>query len=92
MNRRKLKKLWREISDARRKPQKADDLERLARMAERMEYAGANHPMWQSFFFAHRAFPIPRHGGNSEVGDYVQKVVLDHLEMDAAAWEEIVTD
>ncbi len=77
-----------QLETARRSPQKGDDLELLAKSAGRTEYAGGNHPMWQSHFPSHRPFPIPRHGGNSEVGNRVQKVVLDHLELDAIAWEE----
>jgi hypothetical protein len=49
---------------------------------------GSNHPMWKCVHFPHRAFPISRHGGNPEVGRHAQKVILDLLEEDAAAWEE----
>jgi hypothetical protein len=90
MNRKKLDKLWKEIEAARRNPQKGDDLERLAVLAGRTLYAGGNHPMWQSHFSDHRPFPIPRHGGNHEVAPRVRKTVLDHLEIDAAAWEETI--
>jgi hypothetical protein len=44
--------------------------------------------MWLSPF-PHRPFPIPRHG-KSEVSHYVRKTVLDHLEADAVAWEEVL--
>jgi hypothetical protein len=90
MDRKKLDKIWREIDAARRSPQKAAELESLARMCGRTVYAGGNHPMWQSPFPQHRAFPISRHGGNPEVHPRVRKVVLDHLEADAAAWEEFL--
>jgi hypothetical protein len=88
MNRKKLARLWKGISDARRSLQDASKLESLAVMAERTTYSGSNHVMWQSSFQAHRPFPISRHGGGSKVGHRAQKVILDHLESDAAAWEE----
>jgi hypothetical protein len=90
MDRKKLDNLWATIRAARRSPQKASDLEALARMAERREYAGGNHPMWVSAFPRHRAFPIERHGGNPDLSPHVRKVVLNHLEADAAAWEEVL--
>ena len=77
---------------ARRSPQTAADLARLAILAGRKKYPGSNHPMWMSNFATHRAFPIPVHGGNPHVGDRPQKVVLDHLEADAAAWVEFLAD
>lgn len=88
MNRKKLDKLWRNIEAARRSPQTGAELESLAIQAGRSRYSGGNHPMWMSAFPSHRAFPIAHHGGNPFVAPRVQKVVLDHLEADAAAWEE----
>ena len=85
---RKLDKLWATLAAARRSPQKGSDLEVLAKMAERKEQAGGNHPMWISPFPQHRAFPIERHGGNPELSPHVRKVALNHLEADAAAWED----
>jgi hypothetical protein len=41
-------------------------------------------------FPRHRAFPIPRHGGNPVASYAVRDTVLDHLETDAAAWEEVL--
>jgi hypothetical protein len=58
-------------------------------MCGRTVYAGGKHPMWKSVF-PHRPFPIPRHGGNPDVPPRVRKVVLDHLEADAAAWEDVL--
>jgi len=88
MTRKKLDRLRRELAAARKKPQKAGDLEHLASMAGRTTYSGGKHPMWMTEFFPHRPFPIPYHGG--EVSPRVRKVVLDHLEADAAAWEEVL--
>jgi len=78
------------LEAARRSPQKASGLEALAKMAGRTEQAGGNHPMWVSAFPQHRAFPIERHGGNPDLSSHVRKVVLNHLEADAEAWEERV--
>ncbi|WP_369723302.1 hypothetical protein AB8Z38_04515 [Bradyrhizobium sp. LLZ17] len=88
MDRKKLDQLWKDLKAARRSPQKASALEALARDAGRTVQAGGNHPMWKSAFVAHRAFPIGRHGGNPDLSPRVRKVILDHLEADAAAWED----
>ncbi len=91
MDRKRLDKLCAAIEAARRSPQKADDLEALAKMAGRKQESGGNHPMWISAFPQHRAFPIERHGGNPDLSPHVRKVVLNHLETDAIAWEENLT-
>jgi hypothetical protein len=88
MDRKKLDRLWAALDAARRSPQKSGDLEALAKMAGRKEETGGNHPMWVSAFPQHRAFPIERHGGNPDLSPHVRKVVLNHLETDATAWEE----
>jgi hypothetical protein len=90
MDRKSLDALWAEIATARRSPQKAGDLEELAKLAGRTKRSGGNHSMWVSAFPQHRAFPIERHGGNPDLSPHVRKVVLNHLEADAAAWEEVV--
>jgi hypothetical protein len=90
MDRKKLDNLWKSIAAARQRPQKGSDLEALARMAERKLRSGSNHPMCWSFFPRHRAFPIERHGGNPDLSPHVRKVVLTHLEADAAAFEDLL--
>jgi hypothetical protein len=45
--------------------------------------------MWVTDHFSHRPFPIPTHG-NENVSIGVRKVVLNALEADAAAWEEVL--
>lgn len=92
MDRKKLAKLWKEIAGARRCLKDASDLEALAALAGRTSYSGGNHVMWQSAFPDHRPIPIPRHGGSSKVGHRPQKVILDQLEADAAAWEDWLDD
>jgi hypothetical protein len=91
MNRKALDKLWSALEAARKSPQTAADLEALARMCGRRERVGGNHPIWITDHFAHRPLPIPRHGGNRNVAPYAKKVILNGLEADAAAWEDILT-
>lgn len=90
MKRKKLDQLWDLLQSARRKPQKGSELESLAKMAGRTEHAGGNHPIWKSYFPNHTPVPIPRHGGDKEVSPIVKKTVLNHLEIDAGAWEELI--
>lgn len=91
MNRKKLNKIWQDIQAARRASPKLADLETLARRCGRKGSGGGKHMMWTSTVFPHhRPFPIPRHGGNPEASFVVRDSVLDMLEADAAAWEEIV--
>lgn len=45
--------------------------------------------MWVTDWFPHRPFPIPTHG-NKAVSIGVRNVVLNALEADAAAWEDIL--
>jgi hypothetical protein len=90
MDSKKLDRLWRELKAARRTPQKAGDLEALARMAGRTSKPGGKHPMWWSAFPQHRAFPIEHHGGNPDLSPHVRKTVLNHLETDAEAWEDVL--
>ena len=71
-------------------PQKGSDLERLATIAERVMERGGNHPMWKTDQFPHRPFPIARHGGDPELAPYVKKVILDRIEEDAMAHEELL--
>ena len=62
-------------------------------MCGRRPFSGGKHVMWVSDAFPkHRAFPIPRHGGNPVASYTVRNSVLDWLEADAAAWEEALED
>jgi hypothetical protein len=90
MDRKKLAKLWRDLSAAWNSPQKAGSLQDLARRAERRERTGGKHQsMWVTDYFPHRPFPIPIHG-NKDVSIGVRNVVLSALEADAAAWEDVL--
>jgi hypothetical protein len=91
MNRKKLDKLWKLLEAARRSPQTADDLEALAKMCGRRLRPGGNHPVWVTDYFPHRPLPIERHGGNPAIPMHARKVILNGLEADAAAWEELLS-
>ena len=90
MDAKKLKALWRDLNAARRSPQTAAQLEALAKRCGRYERAGGNHPVWLTDHFPHRPFPIGRHGGNHTLPPHATKVILNALEADAAAWEELL--
>jgi hypothetical protein len=90
MDRKTLDKLWAALEAARRSPQKGTDLEALAKMCGRRERAGSNHPTWVTDHFPHRPVPIARHGGNPVLFPHVKKVIVNALEADAAAWEDVL--
>lgn len=90
MDRKKLDKIWRLLEAARRGAPTADDLEAIAKMLGRQERAGGNHPVWITEHFPHRPLPIERHGGNPPIPRHAKKVILNGLETDAAAWEELL--
>ena len=90
MDRKALDKVWAALEAARRSPQTATELEALARMCGRRMRPGGNHPVWITDYFPHRPLPIPRHGGNRNIAPHAKKVILNALEADAAAWEEIL--
>lgn len=90
MDRKKLAELRKAIEKARRSLQDASTLEDLAAMAGRVPRTNGKHPTWISSFSVNRPFPISRHGGNPKVGHRIQKQILDHLEADAAEWEELL--
>jgi hypothetical protein len=89
---RKRDKVWKLLEAAWRSPQTADDLETLARMCGRRLRAGGNHPVWVTDYFPHhRPLPIERHGGNPTIPRHAKKVILNGLEADAAAWDELLS-
>jgi hypothetical protein len=93
MDRKTLNKLREALRRARRSAQTSDDLEELAKMAGRRMRPGGNHTMWiNDSFPSHRPLPIERHGGNREVPPHACKVILNGLEADLCAWEEIIED
>jgi hypothetical protein len=92
MNRKTLEKLKREIALARRSPQKAADLERLAKRLGRKKVNRGKEPVWVSDEFD-KLFPlaIPHHGGR-DLAPGTQSNILNFLEDDILAWEERLGD
>jgi hypothetical protein len=91
MDRKTLDKVWRLLDAARRSPQTADDLEAIAQLCGRRMRSGGNHPVWVTDHFPHRPLPIARHGGNRPIPMHARKVILNGLEADAAAWEDVLS-
>lgn len=93
MQRKTLDKAWALLEVARRGKPTADDLETLAKMLGRRQRSGSNHPVWITDHFPqHRPLPIERHGGNPPIPPHAKKVIVDGLEADAAAWEDVLED
>ena len=92
MDSKTLHKYWRLSEAARRSPQTADNLEALAKMVGRRMRPGGNHPVWITDHFPHRPLPIERHGGNPPLPRHAQKVILNGLDADAFAWEELLIE
>lgn len=90
MDRKTLDKVWAALEAARRAPRTAPDLEALAKMCGRRVRSGGNHPVWVTDYFPHRPVPIERHGGNPPIPPHAKKVILNALEADAAAWEDVL--
>jgi hypothetical protein len=93
MDRKALDKAWTLLQAARRGNPTADNLEEIAKMLGRRRRSGGNHPLWVTDYFPqHRPLPIERHGGNPSIPQHAKKVIVNGLEADAAAWEEILED
>jgi hypothetical protein len=84
--------LKKEIANARRSPQKAADLERLAKSLGRKKVKRGKEPMWESTEFD-ELFPlsIPHHGGR-DLAPGTQRSILDQLDDDILAHEEKLGD
>ena len=91
MNRRKLDKLKRELTQMRRSPQKARDLEGLARKLGRKQVKRGKEPTWESPFPELFPLSIPHHGGKG-IATGTKSSILDQLEGDVLAWEECLDE
>jgi hypothetical protein len=93
MNRKKLDKLKRELAQLRRSPQKANDLQSLAKRLGRKLVKRGKEPMWESVEFA-ELYPlaIPDHGGGRDLAIGTKNSILDQLEEDVLAWEGRIED
>jgi hypothetical protein len=88
----KLHKIKREIARLRRTEAKARDLEKVARQLGRKLVKRGREPMWESTAFECLfVLSIPRHGGK-DLAPGTRKSILDQLEDDVLAWEDVVDD
>jgi len=92
MNRKNLNKVKRELAQLRRSPQKAATLESLAGRLGRKLVKRGKEPMWENIEFDQLyALSIPRHGGR-DLSPGTQRSILDQLDDDVLAWEELLGD
>jgi hypothetical protein len=94
MTRKKLNKLWQEISRMRRAPQNADALESLATRLGRKKRRGkrGKEPIWLSDAFLNLSpLSIPHHGGR-DLAHGTKESILDQLEDDWLAWDIFLDD
>lgn len=87
MKKKTLEKLRGELARMRRAPQRAADLERLARRLGRKKVKRGKEPMWESAEFELYPLAIPHHGGR-DLATGTKNSVLSSLEEDLLAWEE----
>ncbi|MBC7767615.1 MAG: hypothetical protein H7124_02405 [Phycisphaerales bacterium] len=92
MNGSKLAKLRREHATMRRSPQRARDLEGLAKRLGRKQVKRGKEPVWESEFFV-ELFPlsIPHHGGK-DLKNPTKNQILDSLEDDLDAWDDWIRE
>jgi hypothetical protein len=92
MRRNALDKLRDELASLRRATVDARALESLAKRLGRKLVKRGKHPMWESKEFAD-LFPlsIPHHGGK-DIPSGTKRSILDQLEEDVLAWEEVLND
>lgn len=87
MHRKKLDKAKRLLTQLRRSPQKARDLEVLARLLGRKRVKRGKEPTWESIELTVYPLTIPHHGGQ-DVPIGTKNSILDQLEDDILTWEE----
>ena len=90
MDRKKLRKLRLELVRLRLSPQKASALESLAGKLGRKLIKRGKEPTWESQDFDHLwPLSIPHHGGR-DLAPGTKKSILNQLEDDIIAWEEVL--
>lgn len=87
MKKKTLEKLRGELARMRRSPQRAADLESLAKRLGRKKVNRGKEPMWESEEFKLYPLAIPHHGGR-DLATGTKNSVLSSLEDDLLAWEE----
>jgi hypothetical protein len=89
MHRKKLDKAKQLLTQLRRSPQKARDLEVLARLLGRKRVKRGKEPTWESTELAVYPLSIPHHGGR-DIPIGTKNSILDQLEDDILTWEEML--
>ena len=89
MVQKKLDEITRRIEQARRSPQKARDLERIARQLGRTKVNRGKEPTWESNLPGRPPLSIPHHGGR-DIAIGTRNSILDFLEDDVMALQEIL--
>jgi hypothetical protein len=87
MDRNEIKKLKQQLAQMRRSPQKAKDIQSLAKSLGRSLFNRGKEPTWVSDVFPNvNPLSIPNHGAK-DFRPGTQKSMLNQLEEDIAAWE-----
>lgn len=89
MIQKKLDQITRRIEQARRSPQKARDLERIAQQLGRTKVNRGKEPTWESELPGRPPLSIPHHGGR-DIAIGTRNSILDFLEDDVMALQEIL--
>ena len=89
MDQKKLDRITLRIMQARRSPQKARDLERIANQLGRTKVNRGKEPTWESDLPGRPPLSIPHHGGR-DIAIGTRNSILDFLEDDVMTLQEIL--
>lgn len=89
MDQKKLDRITLRIMQARRSPQKARDLESIAKQLGRTKVNRGKEPTWESELPGRPPLSIPHHGGR-DIATGTRNSILDFLEDDVLALQEIL--
>ena len=88
MNRKKLRKIQREVADLRRSSPRASEIQSIATQLGRQMVNWGKEPTWVNLEFPElRPFSIPAHGGK-DLSTGVKFSLLNQIEDDINAWDE----
>lgn len=89
MNQKKLDRITLRIVQARRSPQKARDLESIAKQLGRTKVNRGKEPMWENDLPGRPPLAIPHHSSR-DIAIGTRNSILDILEEDVLALQEIL--
>ncbi len=89
MNSKELDRIMRRIEQARLSPQKARDLESIAKQLGRTKVNRGKEPMWENDLPGRPPLSIPHHGGR-DIAIGTRNSILIILEEDVMAFQEIL--